>query len=149
MSSVKVAVRVRPFNTREKDAGAKRVIEMEGKTTKITDPETGKDRKFTFDYSYWSFSGYVFYFWFPIHPPWIHLLPFPNRFKEEPNGEHVKDSPDSPYADQRQVFNDMVQLLFLSLFTSYSNLPIGIRCHKQCIWRLPYVLVRIWADWVW
>ena len=62
MSSVKVAVRVRPFNTREKEAGAKRVIEMEGKTTKIINPETVKDRKFTFDYSYWSFSGYSFLF---------------------------------------------------------------------------------------
>ena len=38
MSSVKVAVRVRPFNGREKEANAKRIIEMEGKTTKITDP---------------------------------------------------------------------------------------------------------------
>jgi len=38
MSSVKVAVRVRPFNTREKDKDAKCVIAMEGNTTRITDP---------------------------------------------------------------------------------------------------------------
>lgn len=37
-SGVKVAVRVRPFNGREKEAGAKKIIEMEGKTTKIIDP---------------------------------------------------------------------------------------------------------------
>ena len=38
MSSVKVAVRVRPFNGREKEANAKKIIEMEGKTTRIPDP---------------------------------------------------------------------------------------------------------------
>jgi kinesin family protein 1 len=38
MSSVKVAVRVRPFNTREKNANATCVIAMKGNTTYITDP---------------------------------------------------------------------------------------------------------------
>ena len=33
MSSVKVAVRVRPFNSREIGRNATRVIEMEGKST--------------------------------------------------------------------------------------------------------------------
>jgi len=101
MSSVKVAVRVRPFNGRERDAGAKLVVEMNGKTTKLVDPETGKDRKFTFDYSYWSFSGYVSQF----------AIIFLYRFREEPNGEHLKDGPSSQYADQRQVFQDMVFIL--------------------------------------
>ena len=38
MSSVKVAVRVRPFNGREKNANAACVIAMAGSTTIITDP---------------------------------------------------------------------------------------------------------------
>jgi len=33
MSSVKVAVRLRPFNTREMDMSSKCVISMQGKTT--------------------------------------------------------------------------------------------------------------------
>lgn len=38
MTSVKVAVRVRPFNQREKSMESKCIIEMDGKTTKITNP---------------------------------------------------------------------------------------------------------------
>jgi hypothetical protein len=36
--AVKVAVRVRPFNSREKERNAKLIIEMNGKTTTIKDP---------------------------------------------------------------------------------------------------------------
>lgn len=57
--SVKVAVRVRPFNQREKDLGAKCCVKMNGPTTAIVDPETGKDRPYTFDYSFWSHDGFV------------------------------------------------------------------------------------------
>jgi hypothetical protein len=39
--SVKVAVRLRPFNSRESELGAKLIIEMQDTCTKITDPETG------------------------------------------------------------------------------------------------------------
>ena len=38
MSSVKVAVRVRPFNSREKNANATCIINMDGNTTRIIDP---------------------------------------------------------------------------------------------------------------
>ena len=31
---------------------------MNGPTTTITDPSSGEEKKFTFDYSYWSFDGY-------------------------------------------------------------------------------------------
>ena len=55
--SVKVAVRVRPFNQREKDRNSKLVIEMPedipGKCI-ITDPSNGKKHEFMFDYAYWS-----------------------------------------------------------------------------------------------
>ena len=52
--NVKVAVRVRPFNAREKERDAKCVIKMQGSTTSITNPETGEVKNFAFDYSYWS-----------------------------------------------------------------------------------------------
>ncbi|XP_059210618.1 kinesin-like protein KIF1C isoform X2 [Centropristis striata] len=55
-ASVKVAVRVRPFNSRETTRNAKCVIQMQGNTTCISNPKQPKDgaKNFTFDYSYWS-----------------------------------------------------------------------------------------------
>ncbi|KAF3698205.1 Kinesin-like protein KIF1C [Channa argus] len=55
-ASVKVAVRVRPFNSRELGCNAKCVIQMQGNTTCISNPKQPKDgsKNFTFDYSYWS-----------------------------------------------------------------------------------------------
>ncbi|KAI3376420.1 hypothetical protein L3Q82_016441 [Scortum barcoo] len=52
-ASVKVAVRVRPFNPRETGRNAKCVIQMQGNTTCITNPKQPKDgaKNFTFDYS--------------------------------------------------------------------------------------------------
>jgi hypothetical protein len=52
--AIKVAVRVRPFNTREKDRNAKCIISMNGKQTTIRNPESGDEKTYTFDYSYWS-----------------------------------------------------------------------------------------------
>eukprot|EP00095_Tigriopus_kingsejongensis_P011917 maker-scaffold507_size152468-snap-gene-0.36 protein:Tk11917 transcript:maker-scaffold507_size152468-snap-gene-0.36-mRNA-1 annotation:"kinesin-like protein kif28p-like" len=57
VENVKVAVRVRPFNKREKDRKAKVIISMSGNTTNITNPENSEEKKFTFDHSYWSFDG--------------------------------------------------------------------------------------------
>lgn len=59
MSSVKVAVRVRPFNTREITRDAKCIIEMFDNTTAITNPKVPQGtsdsvKRFNFDYSYWS-----------------------------------------------------------------------------------------------
>eukprot|EP01043_Picozoa_sp_COSAG02_P069275 COSAG02_NODE_11806_length_1651_cov_1.351160_1_plen_224_part_10 len=56
VNNVRVAVRVRPFNQREIDRSAKVCIQMDKdkKKTTITNPETGRVREFTFDYSYWS-----------------------------------------------------------------------------------------------
>ncbi len=56
--SVKVAVRVRPFNSREIDLQSKLIIEMNNNTTKITDVQTNEKRDFTFDYSFWSHDGF-------------------------------------------------------------------------------------------
>nr|XP_033779917.1 kinesin-like protein KIF1C isoform X2 [Geotrypetes seraphini] len=58
-ASVKVAVRVRPFNSREINRDAKCVIQMQGSSTCITNPKQPKDafKSFTFDYSYWSHTS--------------------------------------------------------------------------------------------
>ncbi|XP_062280568.1 kinesin-like protein KIF1A [Scomber scombrus] len=54
-ASVKVAVRVRPFNSREIGKDSKCIIQMSGNTTTIINPKQAKDHKsFNFDYSYWS-----------------------------------------------------------------------------------------------
>ncbi|KAM7012803.1 kinesin-like protein KIF1A [Tautogolabrus adspersus] len=54
-ASVKVAVRVRPFNSREIGKDSKCIIQMTGNTTTIINPKQAKDNKsFNFDYSYWS-----------------------------------------------------------------------------------------------
>ncbi|XP_054644891.1 kinesin-like protein KIF1A isoform X1 [Dunckerocampus dactyliophorus] len=54
-ASVKVAVRVRPFNSREMGKESKCIIQMSGNTTTIINPKQAKDNKsFNFDYSYWS-----------------------------------------------------------------------------------------------
>ncbi|XP_029600459.1 kinesin-like protein KIF1C [Salmo trutta] len=55
-ASVKVAVRVRPFNSRETSRDAKCVIQMQGNSTCISNPKQPKTegKSFTFDYSYWS-----------------------------------------------------------------------------------------------
>ena len=73
MTSVRVAVRCRPFSPKEKNENCNRIIEMNGASTIITDPSwferkdqmddiTAEDTKhiwtksFTFDHSFWSFS---------------------------------------------------------------------------------------------
>ncbi|XP_062902180.1 kinesin-like protein KIF1A isoform X20 [Mobula hypostoma] len=55
-SSVKVAVRVRPFNSREISRESKCIIQMSGNTTTIVNPKQPKEapKSFNFDYSYWS-----------------------------------------------------------------------------------------------
>ncbi|KAI6649541.1 hypothetical protein LOD99_6707 [Oopsacas minuta] len=56
--SVKIAVRVRPFNDREKERDAFNVIQMQDKSTSITNPaKKGSTKDFTFDYSYWSMDS--------------------------------------------------------------------------------------------
>ncbi|XP_065367327.1 kinesin-like protein Klp98A [Calliphora vicina] len=60
-SSIKVAVRVRPFNTREIDMDAQCIVEMESKKTRLLKPKVQSMRDmlfhdFTFDYSYWSYD---------------------------------------------------------------------------------------------
>ncbi|XP_017465635.1 PREDICTED: kinesin-like protein Klp98A isoform X2 [Rhagoletis zephyria] len=70
MSSLKVAVRVRPFNTREIDMDAQLIVQMDSKKTRLLKPklqsirDVGRDNHhdFTFDYSYWSFDEHDSHF---------------------------------------------------------------------------------------
>ncbi|XP_072569445.1 kinesin-like protein KIF1B isoform X6 [Paramormyrops kingsleyae] len=58
-ASVKVAVRVRPFNSREISKDSKCIIQMQGNSTSILNPKNPKEpaKSFSFDYSYWSHTS--------------------------------------------------------------------------------------------
>jgi len=75
MSTIKVAVRVRPFNGREKEQNSVCIVKMSGNTTYITNLETGEVKEYAFDYSYWSHDGYIE----PEHPDgYLHPKPGSN-----------------------------------------------------------------------
>eukprot|EP00163_Fabomonas_tropica_P030970 TRINITY_DN720_c0_g1_i1.p1 TRINITY_DN720_c0_g1~~TRINITY_DN720_c0_g1_i1.p1 ORF type:complete len:1026 (+),score=322.14 TRINITY_DN720_c0_g1_i1:237-3314(+) len=93
--SVKVAVRVRPFNQREKDRNSTCIISMSGPKTTIQDPETKKTKSFSFDFSYWSHDGF--------HSEGQLL---------------VKDSP--KYADQADVFKDLGESVLDNAWKGYN-----------------------------
>jgi hypothetical protein len=82
--SVKVAVRVRPFNEREQKQNPQCCVEMEGPLTLLRDPKGGDninpsgERKFTFDYSFWSHDA----------------------FEDDQEGYSRPTNPNSKYADQ-------------------------------------------------
>ncbi|XP_052222139.1 kinesin-like protein KIF28P isoform X2 [Dreissena polymorpha] len=94
--SVKVAVRVRPFNQREKNAGSQCIISMQDKTTNIKNPETGDIKSFSYDHSYWSHDG----------------------FKETPSG--VSEPDGSNYADQKRLFSDLGQGVLDNAWQGYN-----------------------------
>ena len=87
--SVKVAVRVRPFNERENNQNPQCCIKMQGPTTEIKDPKGGDSvnkegvRTFTFDYSFWSHDG----------------------FEANNEGYACPDGPNSIYDDQKSVYD--------------------------------------------
>lgn len=53
--TIRVAVRCRPFNSREREMGCQCVVAMSGKTTTLCQmPHQDAPKDFTYDYSYWS-----------------------------------------------------------------------------------------------
>jgi hypothetical protein len=84
-SSVKVAVRVRPFNSRERQEGAELCVSMSSCSTTLFNKATAFSKTFNFDYSYWSHDGFV----------------------EDAETGLLKKKPGSAYADQEKVFNDI------------------------------------------
>ncbi|XP_045105160.1 kinesin-like protein KIF28P [Portunus trituberculatus] len=74
--------------------------EHEGNITTVTNPDDSADVKsFTYDYSYWSFDG----------------------CKEEPNGYFAKQSPNSKYADQNTVYNDLGGGVLANAWACYNS----------------------------
>ncbi|CUS12525.1 unnamed protein product [Tuber aestivum] len=96
--NIKVVVRVRPFNSREKDRGAKCIVQMKDSQTVLVPPlgveksagsKAAKDsgpKVFNFDRSYWSFS-----------------------------------KSDSNYAGQENLFDDLGRPLLDNAFEGYNN----------------------------
>ena len=93
--SVKVAVRVRPFNTREKDNKSVCCIEMTSNQTTIKD-ELDQPRTFTFDHSFWSHDCYI----------------------EQENGYLAPDS-SGKYADQSLVFETLGKQILDNAWEGY------------------------------
>nr|XP_034300565.1 kinesin-like protein KIF14 [Crassostrea gigas] len=57
-SSVMVAVRVRPYSTRElSDANVRCVVSMDGNETVVRSLDSGHHYRFNFDFSFWSFDS--------------------------------------------------------------------------------------------
>ncbi len=92
--AVKVGVRVRPFNDREKTLGCELCVRMseDAKSTFLIDTDdTRHERQFTFDHSFWSHDG----------------------FREaDASGLLEPDSQESSYASQQLVYDQIgVQVL--------------------------------------
>ncbi|CAF0841426.1 unnamed protein product [Brachionus calyciflorus] len=98
--NLKVAVRVRGFNDREKALNSKCVVHMDGNTTTVKNPDGNEaEKRFAFDYSYWSFDG----------------------FKVEPNGYLAPDNNSSRYCDQKRVFDDLGVGILNNAFDGYNS----------------------------
>ena len=89
--SVKVAIRVRPFNEREKKLGSELCVKMRNDVQVVLLDDQGKDaRKFNFDYAIWSHDSY----------------------KMDKQGYYHKDGPMSNFWDQKRVYSKLgVELL--------------------------------------
>ena len=93
--SIQVAVRVRPFNTREKEKTSKCIISMSGASTTITD-DLLQEKTFTFDYSFWSHDSFI----------------------ELPSGYLSPDS-SQKYADQKLVFDTLGRQILDNAWKGY------------------------------
>lgn len=96
--SVKVAVRVRPFNGREIELGSQCCVDMKNSVmTSLIDPNSkdGKPRDFSFDFSFWSHDEFI----------------------ENEKGEYIATS--NKYADQRKVFDAVGQQVLDNAWQGY------------------------------
>ncbi|XP_051918560.1 kinesin-like protein KIF28P [Hippocampus zosterae] len=97
---VKVAVRVRPFNKRERDAGSRCVVTMTASSISIQDPRDSQCRRsFCFDYAYWSHSGYVV---------------------QDRTGLYLPEEAGGRYADQECVFQDLGEGILENALQGYN-----------------------------
>ena len=93
--SIVVGVRVRPFNQREKDRQSVCCIEMPGNNQTVIHDELGKEKKYTFDHSFWSHDG----------------------FRTLENGYMEPD--DDKYADQKIVFETVGKQILDNAWQGY------------------------------
>ena len=93
--SIQVGVRVRPFNGREKERESECVIEMPGNNQTVIKDELGREKKFTFDHSFWSHDG----------------------FRTLENG--YLEPEDEKYADQKYVFNTVGKQILDNAWLGY------------------------------
>mmetsp|Transcript_59294 Transcript_59294/g.94120 ORF Transcript_59294/g.94120 Transcript_59294/m.94120 type:complete len:1093 (+) Transcript_59294:45-3323(+) len=96
-SSVQVGIRIRPFNDREKNLGAKLCVDMDGIKTILLPVVDGEEpRTFVFDASFWSHDG----------------------FENDDNG-YSRALPGSKYSDQRVVFDKFGQSVLDNAWEGY------------------------------
>ena len=93
--SIQVGVRVRPFNSREKERESECIIEMPGNNQTIIKDELGREKKFTFDHSFWSHDSY----------------------KTLEDG--YLEPEDEKYADQKYVFNTVGKQILDNAWLGY------------------------------
>ncbi|ETO00525.1 hypothetical protein RFI_36916 [Reticulomyxa filosa] len=55
--NIKVAVRIRPLNAREKQKESKVIVKVQGNSLWLTDPTKNADKKFDYDFVYQSFDA--------------------------------------------------------------------------------------------
>ena len=98
--SLKVAVRVRPFNKREIELHPsqtpKPIIQMNNNITTLLATETQKSKDFAFDYSFWSHSEYM-----------------------ELEDGYLKPTSEK-YADQQKVFDTVGQEILDNAWEGYN-----------------------------
>ncbi|XP_076012339.1 kinesin-like protein KIF28 [Genypterus blacodes] len=96
---VKVAVRVRPFNKRERDAASRCIVSMVSSSITIQEPRDNQSqRSFSFDYAYWSHSGFI----------------------RDRNGLYLPEEPGGRYADQDSVFQDLGEGILENALQGYN-----------------------------
>ena len=93
--SIQVGVRVRPFNSREKERESECIIEMPGNNQTVIKDELGREKKFTFDHSFWSHDG----------------------FRTLENG--YLEPEDEKYADQKYVFDTVGKQILDNAWEGY------------------------------
>jgi len=57
--NIKVAIRVRPFNNREKEMGTDLCVRMDPQNTYIIDEDGEEKHHFSYDYCFWSHDGFI------------------------------------------------------------------------------------------
>lgn len=95
--NVKVAIRCRPFNEREKKLGAVLCVNMTANSTRVFDDAAGLNRTFYYDHCFWSHDGYT----------------------EEENG-YLRPQAGSPYSDQQLVYNTLGKDLLDNALKGYN-----------------------------